>query len=82
MTFFEELLLSFPGLLVTETKQVIRALRDNTGESHSVHLGFIHGTNQALKATAESFQNGPGHSLHSSERRMIVVNATNKTLQL
>lgn len=79
---FKSTFLFSPAPHVIATHQLARAPRGNTDGSRGIHLGFIHSTKQALKATTESFKNVPGHDLHSSERRMTVVYATNKTLWL
>ena len=57
-----------PAPRVRIIHQVARAPSGSTDESRDVHLGFIPGTNQALKVITESFKSG--HGLHSSERRM------------
>lgn len=67
---------------VTAIHQVARALNrpHGGGATHAISTQVLfHGMSQAFKATAKSFSNVAGQGLHSSEREMTVIYATNRT---
>ena len=72
-----------PAPHVVIIHQVAGAQGSNIDESHDVHLGFIHCTNQALKVTTGSFQKMVlGTVFIPVKEGWTVVYATNKILRL